>query len=201
MSIIRGASLELSPLLLSPAGELLPSAPERPTDFLEAECHASFQKGHALGERIGYEKAYHELGLLYDLLQNVTHKLLEYKQKLLDQLKPEIVEFVIAVSERVIRKELSQPHTLARVIHTLLLAALPALKEDHLVIALAPEDYALLAQNVEWIQYDLRENKEIHLLSDPLVARGDCRIETKSGLLNYDIQRELSELQEHVLHV
>lgn len=184
MTIIRGETVSTQ-ILLTPSGELLSSEHEEFVDLVEEECRKAFLKGREKGEKIGHQKALEENKSYIALLQTMTQKVLEHKKRLLDQLKPEVVEFSIAVCERIIRKELSNPQALARLIQTLLVSTHKAVR-----VVLAPDDLALL----EGIDLE-----GVECVVDSLMRRGDCRIETTAGLLNYDISRELGDLQAKVL--
>lgn len=191
MSIIRGEIVR-EMTILSASGELITAQKEEFVDLVEEECQKAFQKGEEAGQKLGYYKAMEESKVFLNLLQTMSRKILEQKHRLLDQIKPEIIEFAMTVCERIIRKELSQPHVFARLIHSLLNAAIPSLDRDALQIVLSPDDLVLL---------DKREIEGIRFLSDPLMQRGDCRIETPTGLLHYEISRELADLQAKVLQV
>lgn len=199
MSIIRGDPIQESSVLLANGELLLLKNNEKPADLYEKEWTKAFQKGQEKGEQIGFEKAKEEIKVLLDLLQIMAAKLLEQKMRLLDQLKPEIIEFVIAICERIIRKELTQPEALVKLIHSLLLTASPAMEQDLVHIILAPDDLVLLGGELDYIQYDKQLIKGIRFVADPLMRRGDCRIESKTALLNHDISRELLDLQSKLL--
>ena len=162
--------------------------------FLEEEYQTAFQHGKTEGETVGYTRALDELQALFVLLQNLTQKLLEQKHRLLDRLKPEIVELAIAISERVIRKELSQPETLLKLIHTLLSCCSSEGGGDVVRITLASEDVAMIERH---LNKNIIEGIVLH--ADPMLMRGDCRIEMRTELLNYSISRELAELQAKIL--
>ncbi|MEZ5315181.1 MAG: FliH/SctL family protein [Chlamydiales bacterium] len=199
IGIIRGEKVE-QVAMLSPNGELIQSNHEAFTNLIEEECKKAFQNGHEKGERIGYQKALDENQSFLHLLQKMAHKILEQKNHLLDLIKPEIIEFIIAICERVIRKELNDPDSLVQLINSLLNSTTPSLKNDVVHIVLSSEDFMMLDKSFDKIQYDKREIKHIRFTSDPLMRQGDCRIETKTGLLNYDISRELANFQEKVLN-
>ncbi len=197
--IIRGEKID-DTAILTPTRELLfAEKNEQGLDFIKEECCKSFQKGQERGERVGYERALNETTALLGLLQTMTDKLLEQKKHLLEQLKPEVIECAIAICERVIRKELSQPEVLVQLINSLLAISTQHLQHDTIQIVLAPDDLMILENHLNQIQYDRREINGIRFTQDSLMKRGDCRIETKSGLLNHDISRELFELQSKVL--
>ncbi len=140
-----------------------------------------------------------EVKSLLDVLQTLSHKLLDYKQRLLEQLKPEVVEFSISVCERMIRKELSQPEVMVKLINSLLSYAASKIHTDTVHLILSAEDLVTLENHLASIHYDKREIGGVTLRSDPLMKRGDCRIETPTGLLNYSLSRQLDDLQSKVL--
>lgn len=194
MNIIRGESISESALLTA-TKELYFTNNAIPPSFVEDECRLSFQKGQEDGKKIGYACALHEINSLFELLQTLSKKLLEQNKRLLEQLKPEIVEFAISLCERIIRKELSHPEALVQLINSLLNVSATHLRNAKLNIILSPDDLVMLETQLIKIQYDQREIEGISFHSDPSVQRGDCRIETPSGLLNYNISRELANLQ------
>lgn len=199
MTIIRGEHIHETAILSGNRELLFFNKREAAHDLYEEEWDKAFQKGQEKGELIGFEKAKKEIAPFLDLLQTIAAKLLEQKGRLLDQLKPEIIEFVIAISERIIRKELSQPEALVKLIQSLLASASPAMQQDVLQIILSPEDLILLEGQLNQIHYDRQQIKGIRFVADPLMRHGDCRIESKTSLLNHDISRELLDLQSKLL--
>ncbi len=163
------------------------------------EDQSSYKKGQKKGEDEGYDRAKKEFAAFYTLLQSLADKILEQKKRLLQQLKPEIIDFAITLCERVIRQELSQPEKLVRLIDTLLTAATTSINGDMVKIILSPEDLVLIESHRNKIQYDKREIKGLRFVPDSAVKRGDYRIETKRGILNCSIARELEDLRSKVL--
>lgn len=198
MNIIRGEQITESATLTA-TKELFNCEKQDGGSLIDEECERAFQKGIELGEKSGFEKAVHEIKGWVELLQTITQKLIEQKTRLLDHLKPEVIEFAITVCERVIRKELSQPETMAKLIHSLITVCAPHLRQETVHIILAPDDLVMLESYLAHIHHDKRQIEAIHFRGDPLVKRGDCRIEMQAGLLNYSIARELADLQAKVL--
>lgn len=172
--------------------------PKESKPFQEAliqERLEAYQKGKEHGEKLGYEKATNEMSALMTLLQKMVQRILEQKERLLQQLKPEIIEFAIAICEKFLREKLSQPEKLVRLIDSLLAQSIPFFQGELVKIVLSPEDLVMLEQHLKDFHYDRREIKGLRFLSDPELRRGDFRIENKSGLLNFLLQRELEELR------
>jgi flagellar biosynthesis/type III secretory pathway protein FliH len=199
MSIIRGAQItEMA--TLTPTGELNFSESSGSHDaLLKEECHKAFCEGQQIGERIGYERAMEEMKALANVLHSLAVRLFEQRAYLLDKLKPEIIEFALAVCERVIRKELSQPEVLVRLINSLLSVSAVKSGREMLQIVLSPDDLAMLEDYLDQIAYDQKKIEGINLKADPLVSPGDCRIEWETGLLNHSIVRELADLNTKIL--
>lgn len=197
MSIIKGIGNIQETAILTASGELLHSEGNKGfANLIEEECRKAARDGEKRGEKIGYEKAKEEMQIHLNLLQKMTRKILEEKTRLLDVIKPEIVEFSLKVSEHLIRQELTRPESLIKLINSLLTVATTSVFEHDCVhVILAPEDLSLLEKRFSEIHFDSRTIGQLRFGCDPLMKRGDCRIEMKSGLLNYDIERELSSLQ------
>jgi flagellar assembly protein FliH len=200
MSIIRGENIHETATLTAAKTLYFSDKGGSSHSFVEDECHQSFQQGEERGEKRGYAQALRDTQVLFELLQTLARKLLEKKERLLDELKPEVIEFAIALCERVIRKELSQPEAMVKLINSLLNVCAPQLQHEVLQVVLAPDDLVMLEEHLARIQYDTREIAGISFRADPYIRQGDCRIETQAGLLNYTISRALADLQAKVLH-
>lgn len=198
MTIIRGARVT-EEALLTATRELFYSNQTQQGSFVEEECSRAFQNGREQGEESGYDRFAAETHTVFEMLTKLAYKLLDLKKKLLDQLKPELVEFSMHICERVLRKELSQPETMAALLNSLLHLCERHFKEETLHVFLAPEDLEMLKGHLSQMPVEHREVKGIHFQADPLVRRCDCRIEAKTGLLNYSISRELADLQAKIL--
>lgn len=168
-------------------------------NLIEEERQKAYDKGIADGERIGYEKAKEERELSLRLFQNIVAKILEEKRRLIDHLKPELIEFALVVSEKVIRSELSQKEKLVKLIDSYLALALPEFQGEIVKVILHPEDLMMITEEIEHLNGSAKEMKGVKFLSDPLICRGDIRIETKNHLLNFILTRELDDLRSKVL--
>jgi len=198
MSILRGECIH-EVALLTATRELYFIEKDPSHSFIEEECRQAFQKGKEKGEKIGYEQILNDSRVLLELLQALIKKLMEQNKRLLEHLKPQVVEFAIAVCERIIRKELSQPEAMVNLINSLLNVSASRLYGTPLNIILAPDDLVMLESHFAKIQYDKHEITGTSFRADPFLKRGDCRIETPTGLLNYTISRELADLQTKIL--
>lgn len=197
--IIRDENVTASATLNASRELYLIQSDQESATFVEEACKEAFRNGEKQGEKLGYERALLEVKTLLHVLQTLARKLLEHKQHLLEQLKPEVVEFAISVCERIIRKELCQPEALVKLINSLLSYAGSTIYNDSIQLILCPDDLVMLESYLASIHYDKREIGGVSFRSDPLMQRGDCRLETRAALLNYTISRQLTDLQSKVL--
>lgn len=168
-------------------------------ELLQEESAKAFERGRAEGERKGYEKAKEESLALVQMLETIIGKILEQKKRLFEHLKPDIVELSMAIAERIIRIELAQGDKLVRLIESFLTLSGPSFQGELVKVILSPEDLVMIEGHLTRLSYDKKEIKSVRFLADPLIHRGDCRIETKTALLNFTIARELDDLRSKVL--
>lgn len=171
--------------------ELIPPK-EGESVLFENEAQVLFARGKNEGEKLGYANACHELRTLAAVLHTIAERLLKKKEELLTELKPEVIDFSFAIAEKIIRKELSSPAEHERLIAEYIDLAKAAFATQPLTIYLSPDDFTAMQQRFAL------EVSSIHYLPDPLMRRGDCRIETKEGLLNAQIKRQLEDIREQI---
>lgn len=198
--IIRGERVEET-AILTPTRELFISQKngQKVSDFIAEETRRWFFKGQDSGEKIGYEKALQESKPLFSLLQTLSEKLLEQRKNLLEQIKPELIDIALAICEKVIRNELREPEGLIQLINAVLEESRTQLKSTFVQIYLAPEDLEMIEEHLSQIHYNKQRIQDLRFDADPLMQRGDCRIETQSELLNYAVARELADLKMQIL--
>lgn len=180
------------------------------TIWREAEA-AGYRRGLKEGHQQGYEAGRSEgydIGLQegrtleqerlrgsVTLLKNATSLFQSYKEEMFEQAKPELIRFTLAVCEKMLRNELSNPSAFAALLEKLFLQAKSILKVVPVDIVLAPEDLKMLENNMAVLDYTNDELKNTNFIADSTLERGNCRLETAFGLINFDIARLLHELE------
>lgn len=159
-------------------------------ELMRDEIQQAFRQGKEEGERQGYAKAREETQHLCALLHTIANHLIEHKKRLLTHLKPEVIEFAFQLTERLVRHELSHPESFVKLIHALINQAMTAFAGQPLTLFLGPEDLMQLEHIIT-----PSSKQGLHLLADPKLRPGDCRIESAGGLINADVMRELAMLK------
>lgn len=160
---------------------------------------AGKSEGFELGIKQGNETASVHLRSTITLLNSVSDALANKQEDIFEQAKPEMIKFCLAVCERIIMQELTNPQAFVRLINTLLHQVKSQLKGTHIEVLVSTEDLAMLQQSLPHIAYDMEDFKGLDFIADKTIERGNCRINMPLGLLNFDIKRLLSELEKQVL--
>ena len=122
------------------------------------------------------------------LLHTMMVEFKSYQHKLFEELKPQLIELVFTICEKVIRQKLSDPQALVATIESLL-STYP-LDEEKITIFLSPSDVIALKK-----KEGLLPLEGVHIASDALLSKGDVRIQTQQHILHATIERQLNYLK------
>lgn len=170
--------------------------------------HEGQKQGYEAGKEEAFEDGFKEgaqqirseLKVAVELTNKIANSLVIKKEELFEQVKPEIIKFSLAVCEKMLRKELSQSKPFMDLLESLLDQTKSILKDADIIAYLAPEDIAMLEKEMKNIGLN-HSFTNAKISADPFIQRGNCRIETALGLVNFDINRLLSHLEERVLGI
>lgn len=159
------------------------------------------QEGLEVGFHKGAEFAHNQLKDAISMLNLVAAAFQIKKEELFEQVKPEIIKFNINLMEKLLQQQLTQPAIFAALIEKLLQQVKSNIKDVAINVILAPEDAHMLKANFQTIGLLSEALPRVNLIEEPSMARGNCRLETPLGMLNYDISRLLKDLEIKVLEV
>lgn len=158
-------------------------------------------EGLDIGLKEGFENAKNALKSVIDLLNHITESFQNKQKEMFEVAKPEIIKFSLAVCESVLRRELESPKTLVILIETLLNQAKAILKDLSVDVILSTDDMTMLEKHLGALTNENENFKGLNFIPDKSIERGNCRLETSLGLINFDIKRILSDLEKNVLEV
>lgn len=159
------------------------------------------EKGLLQGRQEGEEKVRKELHDSLSVMEECQKKLQEQQEVLYEEAKPELVKFALAVCERVIRCRLEDGDKWTQMVQMLLQQARPILHDVVADVVVSSEDLRNLQDAIDKSYFEHGGAKKINFVADDAMKRGDCRIETPMGLLNFDMKRILSDLEKKTLEV
>jgi flagellar assembly protein FliH len=114
------------------------------------------------------------------------------RAQLLRQLKPGLTKLVIAISERVINRELA---TDEKAIRGVIDAALDELGRAGIVIArVNPDDAAALRDAIRHDEWHPLTTVELEIAADSEIARGGCVLESDYGQVDATVETQIAQL-------
>lgn len=157
---------------------------------------AGYEEGYQTGLTEGREESQSELENLLDAVNTISEDLTQERENMIENSRPEMVKLVVSIAEVMIRRELKDPATFTKLVTSLLVSAQAIAKEARLDVGLSPEDHKEIQELI-----GEQDSTKIHFLADKSVIRGDCRIESHLGLVNFNVKRLLEDLERHLLEV
>lgn len=147
-------------------------------------------------ERLLQKQVDKQLETLLPALQQVLQEIRQAKQSWLAQWQQQVVTLAVGIAECVVRRELqSVPQiTLDLVQEALELASGNAEISVHLY----PQDYKNLGPQVERLAAEICHLAPSHVIADDQVTAGGCRVETKFGTIDQQIDAQLSRIAEEL---
>ena len=165
------------------------------------------EQGYETGKNEGVDIGYH-LGLesgeakvkqTLQLLNKISESFAARQEEMFVLAKPELIKFSLTVCENLIHHALTDPKVFLTQITSIFDQAKEILKDSSVSVVLAQEDLDLFQNNLNELIKKNEEFKKIKFISDSTVQRGNCRVESSLGLLNFDIKRLLDDIEKKAL--
>lgn len=168
---------------------------------IEKDSLVALENAKEEGYSVGYTKGYDEGALkaqrlIEEAQQIITDANAERKQ-LLDQVEPEVIEMIIAITRKLINAELEfNPET----IFALIRKALGENKYDtpEINIKVSSDQYAYVLENKKLIVADYANPEDVEILQDADLPQGACTIETPFGSIGCNIQDQFTEVKKQM---
>ena len=175
-------------------GSQEPSSGHAEGPSTEERLAAAYKRGFADGTR----KAEEDFGEASRALLHCCRQLDSVRETLIANSRREVIDFAIAVAERIVRVSVREQDR--TIIATIDEALQRAIKSDEFVIALNPEDYQTVSARAEELQEGVSGLSSIVLKQDPSVERGGATIESDTCTIDATISAQFDlirkELQE-----
>ncbi len=162
-----------------------------------------YQTGYEEGLEQGLQKgsalAHEEFKDTISMLNIIAMAFLVRKEELFEQLKPDIVKLCLVICKKLLQRELSQPEALQELIEKLLAQVKAVTKDTPVDVMISSDDYENIKAKLHDFNLNLETLPKIHFCSDPLIEKGNCRLETSVGMINFNLQRLLEDLETKIL--
>ncbi|MFH1537388.1 MAG: FliH/SctL family protein [bacterium] len=169
----------------------------------------AFSEGYSSGEESGYKEGYQKgyskgkeaaaeeskNGIL--MLNRVTDELGAHKREVLAEAQDDIIRMAMAVAERILHKEImTDPMAVVSVVKN---AIGKVSFKKRFVINVNPLDIEVLQKASSEIAALLDSVESLKFRPDPKVEAGGCIIQTESGTVDAQVNRQFQEIRDQVL--
>lgn len=142
------------------------------------------------------EKVGGKLESLRPALDDVVGQLAAAKGEWLQHWRASAIQLATAIAERIVRRELTKDPTISE---TWLESALRlAAGSSELTIRLAPDDLEHLRGHAEKLSESMNGIGEARFVADPAITPGGCRVETRHGSIDQQLEVQLDRLTEEL---
>lgn len=179
------------------AGRILADAKQE-ADAIRRQAEAEGRRaGQEAFEQTVQKQLAGQLATLMPALKQTIRDIQHAKQAWLAHWERSAVHVAAAIARRIVRRELSRTPeiTLTLVREALELAA----GSSQLRIHLNPTDHETLASQVENLIRELSTLEATQLVADPEITPGGCRVETRFGVIDQQIEAQLARIEEELI--
>lgn len=156
------------------------------------------QAGYDKGLEAGRQESIDQFQHAISLLEQAAEQLRSERKQLFSHLKPELIRFALAVCGKVLRQQLKDPDILAALVEDMLDQATPMLSEMKAHVVLSSESKTILGDRLDSIGV-YHDIGGLRWIVDKQMPANDLRIECDDGMLHFNLERQLEELEQRVL--
>ncbi|MEJ5250254.1 MAG: type III secretion system stator protein SctL [Chthonomonadetes bacterium] len=155
------------------------------------------RKGYADGLQIGREEGLREYQQAIDALRQEVQKLVDAllaeRQRLWEEMEPQILDMVLDIARKVLREEIQarREATLSIIKHALRRVA----DTEHVRIRVHPDDLQIAREHREDFLAVCDGVKQIEIVDDQRVGGGGCIIETPSGTIDASLRTQMQSVE------
>jgi len=179
---------------------LLSDAEKQANELKEQQKKIGYEEGFDKGYYEGLEKGKAEVSNKYkeliETLKNILESAKLEKQKLISGAEEDIVNLSVEIARKIIHQEIS---TNKEKILEIVREAIKKIEDKEKIIIYAnPEDLELIRSHRENFK-QIIDTDELHIMPDELLKSGECKVESKSEIIDTDIDFQLGEIKKKLL--
>lgn len=172
----------------------LEATQQNKVEQIQKEAH---EKGFSHGKKEGYEAGIQEARQIVENLTQIMISIEDLWHRMVMQNENDIIELVKRISEKVIYGNAQIDN---KIVKRAILKSFELIPEPtEATINVSAEDYDFIETAKEDLFEKIKSLKRISIVSDPSLTRGGCRIETKVGEVDSDIQSRLDAISKSII--
>jgi flagellar biosynthesis/type III secretory pathway protein FliH len=193
---MRGQANDYLGTVRAEAAKIVAQAHQQAEQIRRQAEIAGRKAAEAAIERILDERVGKRMETLVPALENLLAEMSDTKAQLLSRWENSALKVASAIAERIIRRELSrEPQiTLDLVADTLQLAA----GMTEVRVHISPTDHENLGTQITRLAETLGHLAPTAIVADPTVTPGGCRVKTKFGEIDQQIESQLRRIEEEL---
>ncbi|MER3472492.1 MAG: hypothetical protein C4335_00350 [Armatimonadota bacterium] len=155
------------------------------------------RKGYADGLQMGREEGQREYQQAIESLRAEVQKLVDAilaeRQRLWEQMEPQVIDMVLEIARKVLREEIQarREATLSIIKHALRRVA----DTEHVRIRVHPDDLHIAREHREDFLAVCDGVKQIEIIDDQRVGGGGCIIETARGTIDASLRTQMQSVE------
>ncbi|MEE4165778.1 MAG: FliH/SctL family protein, partial [Desulfocapsaceae bacterium] len=154
------------------------------------------KEAYDAGLKQGVKQAQTDFGSAQTALTLLCDQLSTIRETILKNSKDEMVELVIALSEKIIRHSVTEQHQ--TIVDTVDSAIHQAVKSSEFYIYVHPEDLSIIQDHTQSFISGLNGLENIVVKADPGIERGGCRIESDNSTVDATIGSQFAVLKDSI---
>lgn len=185
-NIIKEAELEKE--------NIIKKAKEEKDHIFNRAKKEGYDDGFLEGEKEGEIKAYKERTKYIDEAKNLKKKGFEYKSLLIKKLEPEIIDLIIDIADRIIKREVEKDNELLLNLIETGLAKISNVNK--LKVRVSKEDFEILDEKKNYIYMMTEGIEDIDVKIDHSFKKNQISIESESGNVDVSLDTQIKKVEE-----
>ena len=152
-----------------------------------------YQDGYTVGYQEGYKKGEEDAKAIIQEAKAIKEEIIKEKQRMYKNAESEMVSVILEAVEKIIGKYVEEDKD---IILNLIKKGMENYNAfDKVTVRVSEEDYEHCIKNKDKILKDIEFLDDVNILKDLSLKKGDCVIETNSGVINSGVSTQLKALK------
>lgn len=179
--------------LLAEAKRVLAEAHRQADQMRQDAVRKGYEEGLQLGREEGLHLYQQAIDSLRDEVQKLVDAILAERQRLWEQMEPQVIDLVLEIARKVLREEIQarREATLSIIKHALRRVA----DTEHVRIRVHPDDLQITREHREDFLAVCDGVKQIEIVDDQRVGGGGCVIETPNGTIDASLRTQMQTIE------
>lgn len=179
--------------LLAEAKRVLAEAHRQADQMRQDAVRKGYEEGLQIGREEGLRLYQQQVEALRGEVQKLVDAVLAERQRLWQQMEPQVIELVLEIARKVLREEIQarREATLSLIKHALRRVA----DTEHVRIRVHPDDLQIAREHREDFLAVCDGIRQIEIVDDQRVGGGGCIIETPSGTIDASLRTQMQSVE------